>query len=149
MKIANILLGSTAALALMLGSAQALQSPDQVKAALTVLNRVVDHTERLITAKNYTRLPHENGEFKEGAEALEKAIAPEPGDFKSKVEPLLQKAEADSQSVADAADAHDDAKLASTHAAFAASVSRVLTSFPADVQPLVPSLPKEHQETAH
>lgn len=138
-----------AALTMTATAALALQAPAKAKAALTVLNRVVGHTERLITARNYTRLPHENGEFKEGAEALEKAVAGEPATFKAKVEPLLKQAEADSQSVADAADARDDAKLASTHAAFAASVSRVLTAFPPEVRPASASLPKEHQESAH
>lgn len=111
-------------------SAFALQSPEQVKAALTVLNCVVGHTQRLITAKNYERLPHENGEFKEGAEALEKAVAGEPAAFKAKVEPLLQQEEAASDGVATVSSTYDDAKLASTHAAFAASVSRVLAMFP-------------------
>ncbi len=112
-----------------------LKSPDDVKKSLATLNRVVGHTQRLIDAKNYTRLPNENGEFKEGAEALEKDIAQEPKAFKAKVMPLLKKAEADSQAVADAADAHDDAKLATTHAAFADSVKNVLAVFPGDVQP--------------
>jgi hypothetical protein len=113
----------------------AMQQEDQVKKALATLNRVVGHTQRLIDAKNYERLPHENGEFQEGAEALDKGIAPEPAAFKAKVAPLLKKAEADSQSVADAAGKHDDSGLAKTHAAFAASVVQVLAVFPANVQP--------------
>src|SRR6185312_3994653 len=72
----------------------AMQQQDQVKKALATLNRVVGHTQRLIDAKNYERLPHENGEFQEGAEALVKGIAPEPAAFKAKVEPLLKTAEA-------------------------------------------------------
>ena len=49
--------------------AQTLTSPDAVKRALTVLNRVKDHTGRLVAARNYAQLSHENEEFKEGAEA--------------------------------------------------------------------------------
>jgi hypothetical protein len=117
----------------------AMKSAASAQQALATLNRVVGHTQRLITAKNYARLPHENGEFEEGAEALERAIANESPDFKSKVEPLLTKAQADSQSVADAATAHDDAKLAAAHAAFADSVKAVLAAFPPEAQPLPPS----------
>jgi hypothetical protein len=113
----------------------AMQQQDQVKKALATLNRVVGHTQRLIDAKNYERLPHENGEFQEGAEALVKGITPEPAAFKAKVSPLLKKAEADSQSVADAAGKHDDAALARTHAAFAASVVQVIAVFPQEVRP--------------
>jgi hypothetical protein len=131
----KILLAAVTTIALATSAQAAMQSPDQVKKALGTLNRVVDHTQRLITAKNYTRLPHENGEFQEGAEALETGITGEPAAFKAKVEPLLKQAEAASKSVADAADAKDDAKLASTHAAFAASVSKVLMVFPAEVRP--------------
>jgi hypothetical protein len=112
-----------------------LKSPAKVQKALASFNRVVDHTERLITAKNYTHLPHENDEFKEGGEALEKAISKEPDDFKAKVAPLLQKAEADSQSVADAAKAKDDAKLAANHDALAASVKDLIDAFPDAVKP--------------
>jgi hypothetical protein len=112
-----------------------MKSPARVQTALATLNRVVAHTQRLITAKNYTRLPHENDEFKEGVTALNSAIANEPADFKDKIEPLLSKAQADSHSVADAAVAHGDAKLDSSHALFADSVKAVLAAFPASVQP--------------
>jgi F0F1-type ATP synthase membrane subunit b/b' len=124
----------------------ALQSPVQVKTALGTLNRVVDHTDRLIKAKNYTHLVHENEEFKEGAEALESATKTENAEFRAHLQPLLSKAEADSQHVADAATAHDDAMLVSTHAAFADSVKAVLADFPAGVQPRAPSLTHEQKE---
>ena len=120
----------------------AMQSPQQVMNALATFPRVVLHTQILIDAKNYTRLPHENGEIKEGSEALTKSIAGEPGTFKAKIEPLLQKVDADSQSVADAANAHDDGKLATTHAALAVSVKALLASFPDSVQQPPPKPPK-------
>src|SRR6185437_3486656 len=131
------------------GAAQAdvsLKSPKTVEKALATLNRVVDHTARLIQAKNYPHLLHENDEFKEGSEALEKAIAKEPADFKSQVEPLLQQADAASQSVADAATAKDDAKLATTHDALTNSVKNLLAAFPGNVQPPAPSASKEMKE---
>src|ERR1700761_2836028 len=84
-------------------AAQEMKSPQDVMHALATFPRTVLHTQILIDAKNYTRLPHENGEVKEGTEALEKSIADEPAGFKAKVEPLLKKADADSQAIADAA----------------------------------------------
>ena len=140
------LLAGTALLGLALlagpAAAQMMKSPQQVTDALATFSRVVLHTQILIDAKNYTRLPHENGEIKEGSEALEKSIADEPASFKAKIEPLLKKADANSQSVADAADAHDDARLAQTHAALASSVKLLLAAFPASVQPPPPKPPK-------
>jgi hypothetical protein len=130
------------ALLLAPATAQTMKSPQDVTAALGTFSRVVLHTQLLINAKNYARLPHENGEIKEGSEALEKSIAGEPAAFKARVEPLLKKVDANSQSVADAADAHDDAKLAQNHDALAASVKLLLAAFPASVQPPPPKPPK-------
>jgi hypothetical protein len=113
----------------------ALQSPARVQTALGTLSRVVDHTQRLITAGNYARLPHENEEFKEGLEALERSIAKDPAGFKAKVAPLLQRARAGSQGVADAAPTHDVARLAAAHTALADSVQAVFAAFPDSVQP--------------
>ena len=62
-----------------------------------MLNRVVDHTQRLIAAKNFNRLPRENEEFAEGSDALKKSIAKDPTAFKAKVEALLEKADANSK----------------------------------------------------
>jgi predicted chitinase len=124
----------------------AMKSPMQVQKALGTLNRVVDHTGRLISAKNYAQLPHENGEFKEGSEALEKSIASDDGGFKSRIEPLLQKAEANSQNIAEAAMAHDDTKLASNHEALRDSVKAILAAFPSNVQPPAPSVTQEKAE---
>ena len=120
----------------------ALKSPDQVRRALGVLNRVLDHTGRLITAKNYAQLPHENMEFKEGAEAVEKSIGAEPADFRAKIDPLLKKAVADSQAVADLSSSKDDAKLAAAYKTFTESEKKVIAAFPASVQP-APAAPKK------
>ena len=115
-----------------------LKSPAQVRHALGTLNRVVNHTQRLIEAKNYARLPQENSEFNEGIEALQKDIVGESVSLKATVQPLISKSQADSKSVADAATAHDDAKLATTHAAFTDSVKALIAAFPAGVQPSAP-----------
>jgi hypothetical protein len=120
-----------------------MNSPQQVTKSLGTFSRVVLHTQILINAKNYVRLPHENGEVKEGTEALEGAIANEPAAFKAKVEPLIKTADANSQAIADAAEAHDDAKLAIAHAAYENSVKQLLDAFPASVQPPPPKPPKD------
>ena len=80
MLIRTLLFAAALALPVALGAGGAsadstLKSPAKVKKALATFPRVVDHTERLIVAKNYKHLLHENDEFKEGAEDLEKAIA--------------------------------------------------------------------------
>ncbi len=142
MFIRTLLFAGTLALPALLGAGIAsadapMKSPAKVQKALATFSRVVDHTERLIVAKNYKHLLHENDEVKEGGEALEKAIAKEPDDFKTKVAPLLQKAEADSQSIADAATAKDDAKLATNHDAYASSVKALIDAFPDAVKPAV------------
>jgi cytochrome c556 len=113
----------------------ALQSPAGVQRALGTLKRVVDHTQRLISARNYARLPHENDEFKEGLDALEQSIVKDPADLRAHVEALLKQAQAGSQGIADAAAAHDDARLEAAHAALADSVKAVLAAFPTRVQP--------------
>ena len=65
----------------------------------------------------------------------DQAPAKEPDAFKATVEPLLQKAGADSQSVADAAAAKDDTKLGTAHDALAGSVKALIDAFPDAVKP--------------
>jgi hypothetical protein len=112
-----------------------LKSPDDVRKALATLNRVVGHTQRLMDAKNYDRLPHESGEFDEGSEALQKSIANESTAFKARIVPLLKIADSDSEALAAAAKSHDDAQLASVHSALAADVKNLIAAFPTAVQP--------------
>jgi hypothetical protein len=126
---------SAASLAVVADAQTSLKSSDDVRRALATLNRVVGHTQRLMDAKNYERLPHENGEFAEGSEALAKSIQGEPAAFKARVLSLLKTADSDSEALATAAKAHDDAQLATAHAALAQAVKIVIASFPADVQP--------------
>jgi hypothetical protein len=123
-----------------------LKSPDKVQKVLRTLNRIVDHTDRLIKPKNYARLPHENGELKEGVEALEQSIADEPPDFRTNVQRYIAQTSAASQHVADASTDHDDAKLASTHAEFADAVRELVAQFPGKVRPSPPNVPRENVE---
>ena len=124
-------------------AAQSIQkSPQQVMHALATFPRVVLHTQILIDAKNYARLPHENQEVKEGAEALHTSLSAEPASFKAKVDPLIQSAEADSQSLADTAGSGDLGKINAAHDKLAASVKSLMAAFPASVQPPPPKPPK-------
>lgn len=106
-----------------------------IRTALGVLNRVVVHTGRLIAAKNFTRLPREDGEFKEGVEALESAIAKEPADLKQKVEPLIKQAEDRSHALAAAAGQGNPAALNTAHDALADAVRTLIAAFPESERP--------------
>jgi curli biogenesis system outer membrane secretion channel CsgG len=123
-----------------------LSSPDQVKQALSAMSRVVDHTQRLIAAKNFNQLPRENEEFMDGSRALEQGIANDPSALKTKVEALLQKADANAKTLADASAGSDQTQLSKMHNAFAASVKEVLAAFPVNMQPNQPNLAEEKQE---
>jgi hypothetical protein len=156
MSIRNALVISATSLALALGagfasaqttSAQvSMNSPTEVQRALTVLNRVVDHTKRLIAAKNYAQLSRENTEFNDGSQALERSIAKEPGPFKTQVGSLLRKADSDSKNLADASRTPDTARLEAIQGELAGSVKQIFAMFPASVQPSPPSLTQQEQE---
>lgn len=136
-----------ATLTLVNGAAgRSLKTPEPVQKALTVLNRVTDHTGRLVTAKNFAQLPHENMEFKEGVEALEKSLAGEAADLKSKVGPLIKKAQDDSQKVTDAAATKDEAKVTANFAVMTESVKKLFAAFPANVQPAAPNRAQQKAE---
>ena len=69
-----------------------LKSPDDVKTALRLLVQVSNDFKRQINAKNFARVPHENMEYMEAADALRAAVKDEPADFKAKVETRLKAA---------------------------------------------------------
>jgi hypothetical protein len=114
---------------------QPLTAPDDVKTGLHILNQVVGHTGRLIASKNYDTVPREHHEIVEGAEILRDALAKEPEAFRTKVDGMLDDVVAASSALAEPSEAHDDAKLAAAHAAFADTVHAVLDLFPQDLQP--------------
>lgn len=113
----------------------ALKSPQSVKTGLRIMNQVVGHTGRLIASRSYDIVPREGEELEAGAAVLREAIANEPAAFRSKVEPLIEKALEASSAMGAAAKAHDDAKLASTHDQFAAAVKSLIEQFPEDLRP--------------
>jgi hypothetical protein len=137
-----------AAFAVPASAESAVKSPREVQQALGTLSRVVDHTQQLISAKNYMQLQGENNEFKEGAAALRETLSREPALLRAKVEPLLKKAAEESQNLANQAASHDAEGLSQTHSAFADSVKGILGAFPADVQPGRPSMAREKEEEA-
>lgn len=118
------------------------QSPQEVTHALATFPRVVLHTQILMDAKNYARLPHENKEIQEGAAALKTSISAEPAGFHGKVDPLIQQAVSDSQALSDVSASGDAAKMDAAHNKLAVSVKALLAAFPASVQPPPPKPPK-------
>ena len=123
-----------------------LSAPGQAQKALTAINRVVDHTQRLIAAKNYNQLPRENEEFMEGSDALKKSIAGDPAAFKTKVEALLDKADANSKELAAASSGSDPSKLLRLHDDLANSVRQIVSAFPNDARPSAANVNEEKQE---
>jgi sporulation protein YlmC with PRC-barrel domain len=131
-----------------LASAQTpqLSAPGQAQKALTAMSRVVDHTQRLIAAKNYNQLPREDEEFMDGSDALKKSIAGDPPAFKTKVEVLLDRADANSKDLAAASSGSDFSKLSRLHEDLANSVRQIVSAFPNDAQPSAANLSEERQE---
>ena len=149
--IRNAVLVSTASLCLALAAGTALaqtagRSPQQVQTSLGDLNRVVDHTQRLIAGQKFDQLSRENDEFQEGAQSLEKSISTEPSDFKMKIAAMLERAKAESKHLADAAQTPDGATLARIHTSLADAVKEILAAFPNSVHPGSPNLAEEQQE---
>ena len=124
----------------------AMKSPTDVQRALSALNRVVDHTHRLIAAGNFSQLSRENREFNDGSQALERSIANEPAQFKSKVEGLLRKADTESKNLADASTTADATKLNAIQADLATAAKEIFAVFPSNVQPSPPNLAEEREE---
>jgi len=127
-------------------AATEVKAPKQVQQALGTLNRVVDHTGRLISAKNYKQLPAENNEFKEGTAALQKTLSEQPGSLRTTVRPMLKKAREEAQGLANAATSRDNAKLTAIHLALANSVKGIIGAFPTSVQPGPANVARENEE---
>jgi hypothetical protein len=113
-----------------------LKSPDDVKNGLTLLVQVSNDFKRQITAKNFARIPHENQEYTEAAEALRATIKDEPADFKAKVETRLKASVAAFQKVSDmSANEPDPDKLMAEHAKAVTAMNALFDLFPADLRP--------------
>jgi hypothetical protein len=129
---------ATIGIALLAASPMAaqLKSPNDVKTALRLLVQVSNDFKRQITAKNFARLPHENMEYHEAADALRAAVTDEPAAFKNKVETRLPAAVADYQKISDmSANTPDADKLMAEHAKAVAAMNALFDLFPADLRP--------------
>ena len=129
---------ATIGMALLVASPMAaqLKSPDDVKTALRLLVQVSNDFKRQITAKNFARLPHENMEYHEAADALRAAVKDEPAAFKNKAETRLKAAVAEYQKISDmSANAPDADKLMAEHAKAVAAMNALFDLFPADLRP--------------
>jgi len=113
-----------------------LKSPDDVKTGLKLLVQVSNDFKRQITAKNFPRIPKENAEYKEAAEALRSTIKDEPANFKAKVETRLKASLAAFQKVSDMSSSEPDAdKLMAEHAKAVTTMNAVFDLFPAELRP--------------
>jgi len=113
-----------------------LKSPDDVKTGLKLLVQVSNDFKRQITAKNFPRMPKENAEYKEAAEALRSTIKDEPANFKAKVETRLKASLAAFQKVSDMSSSEPDAdKLMAEHAKAVTTMNAVFDLFPAELRP--------------
>jgi hypothetical protein len=113
-----------------------LKSPDKVKTALRLLVQVSNDFKRQITGKNFARIPHENMEYTEAADALRANIKDEPADFKTKVETRLKAAVAEYQKISDMSSTTPDAdKLMAEHAKAVTAMNALFDLFPADMRP--------------
>jgi hypothetical protein len=113
-----------------------LKSPDDVKRGLTLLVQVSNDFKRQIGAKNFQRIPHENMEFMEAADALRATLKDEPADFTAKVETKLKAAVAAYQKVSDMSAKTPDADaLMAEHAKAVTTMNAVFDLFPANLRP--------------
>ena len=113
-----------------------LKSPDDVKRGLLLLVQVSNDFKRQINAKRFERVPHENMEYMEAAEAMRAAVKDEPAAFKTKVEARLKAAVAAYQKVSDMSSTTQDVdKLMAEHAKAVAEMNKLIDLFPADLHP--------------
>ena len=126
------------AMALLIATPVAAQvkSPEDVKRGLTLLVQVSNDFKRQIGAKNFQRIPHENMEYMEAADALRATINEEPADFKAKVETRLKAAVSAYQKVSDlSAKSTDVDAIMAEHAKAVTAMNAVFDLFPAALRP--------------
>ncbi len=135
-KYATALLAAVAlALTAPHAQAQELKSPDKIAYVLKLLTHVQNDFGRQIDRKTFDRIPHENMEFHEAAEALEKAMADESPALKTKVTAALKEAVAAGQAVSDKNTTNDEAVLRPLHEAMIKKVVALDALFPASMRP--------------
>jgi len=125
-------------------SAADLKSPELVKTSLRIFAGVYADMSRKLAAQQYDRLPHENQEFQEGAQAMRDAIAGEPAAFKAKVEPVLATTLAASAHVADVSKSHDAGQVTAALGALADRMKELNALFPEGLRTLPGSVGPPH-----
>jgi len=130
-----LVLATAALLAATAFAQTSLKSPQTVKTGLRIMNQVVGHTGRLIASKSYDQVPREAGEFTDGVAVLREGIANEPASFKSKIEPLIDKAVQASNALSEASKSGNESVLGKAHEQFSAAVKTVVEAFPDDMRP--------------
>jgi hypothetical protein len=111
------------------------KSTDQVKKGLRIFNQVVNHTGRIVEAKDYGHIAHEHEEVVEADEILRDALKTGPADLKEKADPAITKAVAASTALKDVSATKDEAKIKAAHAAFADATKELIAVFPEDLRP--------------
>ncbi len=116
-------------------AADAAKGTDQVKKGLRIINQVVNHTGRIIEAKDYGHIAHEHEEVVEADEILRDGLKAGPADLKDKAEPAITKAVAASTALKDVSATKDEAKIKAAHAAFADATKELIAVFPENLRP--------------
>ena len=111
-----------------------LKAPDAVKSALSKLVHEYGDMGRKVTTERYARLPHDNQEFQEEADAVRAAVASEPVEFKAKVESALANALAASAHVAEVSATHDQGQVKSALDGLGNSLRSLNALFPRGVR---------------
>ena len=115
--------------------AQELKNAEQIGYTLKLITHVTNDFLRQIDRKTYDRIPHENEEFHEAGEALEKAVANEAPALKQKVSVALKEAVAAGQAVSDKNTTNDEAVLRPLHGEMVKKVAALDALFPAAMRP--------------
>lgn len=117
-------------------AADAAKNPtEQVKKGLRIFSQVVNHTGRIIEAKDYGHVAHEHEEAVEGAEILRDGLKGGDAALKDKAEPAIVKAVAASTALKDISATKDDAKIKAAHTAFGDATKELIAVFPEDLRP--------------
>jgi hypothetical protein len=111
-----------------------LKEPNAVKSALSRLVHEYGDMGRKVTTERYARLPHDNQEFQEEADAVRAAVATEPAEFKAKVESALAEALAASAHVAEVGATHDQGLVKSALDGLGNSLRSLNALFPQGVR---------------
>lgn len=130
-----LLAGAALVLSAPFVQAQELKNADQIGYTLKLITHVSNDFLRQVERKTFDRIGHENEEFHEASEALEKAVANESPELKQKVTAALKDAVAAGDAVAAKASTNDEAVLRAAHSEFAKKITALDALFPAAMRP--------------